>query len=153
MEETVKTLPNSEKFYRNSTYEIISKVAYLIGVPQRIFANEFEPPKIEVFDRLEKNRNARIVRDLCIIRTAIERNFKKINNEMRYSMKSILSLPNYVPQETIYRLTTEGINFYKKSNTQLSGHIVELNRLISDRINNCREIFPDWLNWEYIRQI
>lgn len=65
MEETVKTLPNSEKFYRNSTYEIISKVAYLIGVPQRIFANEFEPPKIEVFDRLEKNRNARIVRDLC----------------------------------------------------------------------------------------
>ena len=34
--------------YKDSTYELVSKVAYLIGVPLRIFQNEHEPPKIEI---------------------------------------------------------------------------------------------------------
>lgn len=31
--------------FENSTYTVVSKVAYLIGVPKRIFENEHEPPK------------------------------------------------------------------------------------------------------------
>ena len=69
--------------YKDSTYELVSKVAYLIGVPLRIFQNEHEPPKIEIYDRLEQDKNARIIRNLCIIRTAIERNYRKINDIMR----------------------------------------------------------------------
>ena len=65
--------------YKDSTYELVSKVAYLIGVPLRIFQNEHEPPKIEIYNRLEQDKNARIIRNLCIIRTAIERNYRKIN--------------------------------------------------------------------------
>ena len=63
--------------YKDSTYELVSKVAYLIGVPLRIFQNEHEPPKIEIYNRLEQDKNARIIRNLCIIRTAIERNYRK----------------------------------------------------------------------------
>ena len=37
--------------YKDSTYELVSKVAYLIGVPLRIFQNEHEPPKIEIYKR------------------------------------------------------------------------------------------------------
>ena len=37
--------------YKDSTYEIVSKVAYLIGVPKRIFDNEHEAPKVEVYNR------------------------------------------------------------------------------------------------------
>ena len=44
--------------YKDSTYELVSKVAYLIGVPLRIFQNEHEPPKIEIYDRLEQDKNA-----------------------------------------------------------------------------------------------
>ena len=68
--------------YKDSTYELVSKVAYLIGVPLRIFQNEHEPPKIEIYNRLEQDKNARIIRNLCIIRTAIERNYRKINDIM-----------------------------------------------------------------------
>ena len=42
--------------YKDSTYELVSKVAYLIGVPLRIFQNEHEPPKIEIYDRLEQDK-------------------------------------------------------------------------------------------------
>ena len=89
--------------YKDSTYEIVSKVAYLIGVPKRIFENENQSPKIEVYDRLDKDKNARIIRHLCVIRNAIERGFKYINNKMRYDFKSILSLPECVPQDSIHQ--------------------------------------------------
>ena len=78
--------------YKDSTYELVSKVAYLIGVPLRIFQNEHEPPKIEIYNRLEQDKNARIIRNLCIIRTAIERNYRKINDIMRMEYRG-LSLP------------------------------------------------------------
>lgn len=41
--------------YKDSTYELVSKVAYLIGVPLRIFQNEHEPPKIEIYNRFEQS--------------------------------------------------------------------------------------------------
>ena len=139
--------------YKDSTYEIVSKVAYLIGVPLRIFENEHEAPQMDVYQRLEKDKNARIIRNLCIIRTEIERNFKKINDKMRTEYKSLLSMPEYVSASAINALTAGGINFIKKSSTQLSGHIVEINRIISDRINNCKGLFPLWLNWQYVREL
>ncbi len=50
--------------YQHSTYEIVSKIAYLIGVPKRIFDNEYEPPQVSVYRQLETDKNARIVRNL-----------------------------------------------------------------------------------------
>ena len=69
--------------YKDSTYDIVSKVAYLIGVPKQIFENEHEPPKIDIYERLEKDKTARIIRNLCVVRAAIERRFGKINDKIR----------------------------------------------------------------------
>ena len=154
MTEMLQDQSSSERItYKDSTYVVISKVAYLIGVPKRLFENEHEPPQLEVFQQLENDKNARIIRNLCIIRTAIERNFKYINEKMRMEYKTILSLPQFVPAEAINQLLADGVSFIKKSSTQLSGHIVEINRLISDRINNCKNLFPLWLNWHYVREL
>ena len=139
--------------YRNSTYGLVSKVAYLIGVPERIFENGHEAPKHEIFLELEKNKSARIIRHLCVIRTAIERNFRRINDKMRTDFCSILSVPEYIPPESMAQLNSDGINFIRKSSTKLADHIVEINRLISDRINNCKSIFPLWINWQYIKEL
>ena len=122
----------------DSTYELVSKVAYLIGVPLRIFQNEHEPPKIEIYNRLEQDKNARIIRNLCIIRTAIERNYRKINDIMRMEYRGLLSMPEILPTSSMQQLSNDGISFIKKSSTKLCHHIIEINRLISDRINNCK---------------
>ena len=139
--------------YKDSTYEIVSKVAYLIGVPVRMFENEHEPPKLEVYERLSQDKAARIVRNLCIIRTAIERNFRHINGAIATEYRSILTMPEYVPAESMNQLSADGVNFIKKSSRKLCQHIIELNRLISDRINNCKKFFPLWLNWDYVREL
>ena len=139
--------------YKDSTYEIVSKVAYLIGVPKRIFENEYEPPKMEVYERLEQDKAARIIRHLCMIRTAIERNFKHINERMRFDYTSIYNLPEYIPQDSMAQLTSDGINFVKKSSKKLCHHVIEINKLIADRINNCKKLFPLWLNWQYVKNL
>lgn len=139
--------------YKDSTYELVSKVAYLIGVPKRIFENEHEAPRLEIYEQLEKDKTARIVRNLCVIRTSIERNFKYINDKMRTEYRTIISMPEYVPADSLSQLNADGVNFIKKSSTKLAHHIVEINRLISDRINNCKGLFPLWINWQYIKDL
>lgn len=100
-------------FYRNSTRDLVSRVAYLIGVPKRMFENEHEPPQLDIYDRLDKEKNARIIRNLCLIRTAIQRNFKYINEGMRFEHRSILTMPEYVPVESINQLELDGVRFIK----------------------------------------
>lgn len=139
--------------YKDSTYDLISKVAFLIGVPKRVFENESQPPKISIYKMLDQNKHARIIRNLCIVRTSIERGFKAINNEMRFNNKSIFNLPNCIPPEATKKLEEDGINFIKKSSTKLVHHIIEINKLINDRINNCKNLFPLWIEWLYIREL
>ena len=40
---TLTSSSNEKKIYQDSTYELVSKIAYLLGVPKRIFENEHEP--------------------------------------------------------------------------------------------------------------
>ena len=146
--------PSFERIsYKDSTYEIVSMVAYLIGVNRHIFENENESPKIDVYERLESDKSARIIRNLCIIRTAIERRFGKINDIMRTGYRSILSMPEFIPAESLNQLSADGICFVKKTSTKLCHHIIEINRIISDRINNCQNLFPIWINWSYIKDL
>lgn len=101
--------------YKDSTYELVSKVAYLIGVPLRIFQNEHEPPKIEIYNRFEQDKNARIIRNLCIIRTAIERNYRKINDIMRMEYRG---LGNVYDVCCPVNISTEHIEFSRLRKTE-----------------------------------
>lgn len=92
--DTTAAVKSDRNLYHDSTYEIVSIAAYLIGVPERIFLNDHEPPKIDVYKRLDLNKNARIIRQLCLLRTAIEQNYKFINELMKFEFKSIINMPN-----------------------------------------------------------
>ena len=157
MDATVVTAANNDDeerlAYKDSTYEIVSRVAYLIGVPLRIFENEHEPPDLAIYKKMDTSTPARIIRNLCIVRTAIERNFKHINDKMRTDYKSIFSMPEYVPEESLLQLAEDGVRFAPHRNAPLGSYVTEINKLISNRINNCRELFPIWLNWQYIHDL
>lgn len=146
-------LENQEvpKNYRNSTYHIISKIAYLIGVPQRIFELEHEPPKMEHFKELQSNKHARIIRNLCMLRTAIERNYRELNYQMTWDIKNLHSFPELIPQDCLKQLETDGISIIK-ANYKLNQYIIDINRHIANRINNCKPLFP-WLEWEYVKNL
>ena len=138
--------------YKNSTYTVISKIAYLIGVPKTIFENDVQPPEFDWYNKLRFNKNARIIRNLCMLRTAIERNYGKINKAMCYDLKNLHTLPEYIPQECLNELESDGISIIK-ANIKPNQYILDINAHINNRINNCKDIFPIWLKWEYIRAI
>lgn len=72
---------------------------------------------------------------------------------MRMEYRSIFSLPEYIPAESLRQLSEDGADFIRKSSTKLCHHIIEINRLISGRISNCRPLFPLWVNWQYIQEL
>lgn len=136
-----------------STYDIISKLSYLTGVPKRIFDNEHEPPQREIFDLLDKEKSCRIVRNLCVLRTQLERNFQKISDAMRGGLYSIPTLPEHIDSDVLRQLSADGIRFSKKADRNINLCVVEINQHLSDRLNNCKRWFPAWLRWDYVRSM
>lgn len=47
LDNATSPLTDDRAAYKDSTYEIVSKVAYLIGVPKRIFDNNMKPQKLK----------------------------------------------------------------------------------------------------------
>ena len=142
-----------ESRYSNSTFDIVSRTAFLMGVPKRIFENEFEPPKMEIYEELKKEKNARIIRNLSMLRTATERNFKNISEAMRFDFRDITTMSEYLPIECFKELTDDGVRLTLKTGAKLYEYVVEFNKNISDRINNCKNLYPLWINWDYIRDL
>lgn len=138
--------------YDNSTYHIISKIAYLIGVPKKIFENEHEPPDLSWYERLDSDKNARIIRNLCAVRSALLRNYRRISQEIYYDLKNLHTLPDLIPQEAISQLELDGLPIIK-ANHKVNQYIIDINTLICDRINTCKEWFPLWIKWDYIRPL
>lgn len=140
------------KEFPNSTFTIISKVAYLIGVPKRFFENEHSSPKIEIYQDMDREKNARIVRHLCILRTAIEQNYGRIYRAFQYDLKNLHTLPEYIPQESLQQLSADGIEIIR-ANYKPIQYIIDLNNQIANRINNCRQLMPIWIKWDYLREL
>lgn len=131
--------------------EISGKIAYLIGVEKKYI--EESPEKRHQFQLLETMKPARIIRNLCICRSSILKNYKKIEIKAKTDLCSILRMPEYIPTAAINQLAMDGADFYKKSSTLPWQHVAEINRLLSDRINNIKGQFPLWMEWDYIRDL
>ena len=115
---TLTSSSNEKKIYQDSTYELVSKIAYLLGVPKRIFENEHEPPQISVYDAMQQQKSAQIIRNLSIVRSGILRNYRTINKKMHAEYKSIISMPEFVPTDCIQKLEEEIAAVKKVRSTQ-----------------------------------
>ncbi len=145
-------LPELDTKNPREQYDIVSKVAFLAGVSKSIFENEHEPPKIAIYDKLNKEKKARIVRNLCILRTKIEMYFLKICQAIQRENRSIMSIPEYIPTECLQELDNDGVTIYIHLR-EPNDFLIHINTMIKDRINNCQDIFPDWINWAYLSNI
>ena len=77
-------------FYGNSSnraYDIISKIAYLVGVQKQHFEHDYATPLLILYDKLNENKPARIIRSFCKIRNALMKHYRRIDREMQYELK------------------------------------------------------------------
>ena len=133
-------------------YKIVSMMAYLLGINEKQFAED-RIFKREIYDQLNINKNARIIRNLCRLRTSIERTYKYINNAIKNGRQEVLLMFEYIPEDAVMALSQDGVRIPSKRGEYPANTVVEINKLISDRINNCKSLFPIWLNWDYVREL
>lgn len=154
MQTTPKYLVNGkeiESYKKRNTHSVVSVVAFLLGLQERFFENDEGFQKV-IYEKLREDVRARIIRNLCMLRTAIIRNYLNIHQKITFEYKGLSSIPEYIPPECISELTQDNIvlPYHQQGLQQV---IIEINKVISDRINNCKELFPLWLKWDYIREI
>lgn len=130
---------------------ISATIAYLLGID--ITYIKQMPAKMTYIPKLNNNKHARIIRNLCILRTDLMKNYNQICCKIKTDYVSIRAMPALVSDAANLQLEKDGVTWYRKSNTLLEHHISEINRIISDRINNCKDLFPLWLEWNYVRKI
>ena len=152
------TETGDERTYEN-THDIASTVAFLAGVKEPHFS-ETGYLKRRIFDQLQNNTAASIMRHLCLLRNAILQKFGQIHIMMREEGKSILSLPELVPIDSIDYLSTHGITVYHEyghlwsaPKQKLVSHLIDINRYICDKSNLCQNLFHANINWKYIREL
>lgn len=139
--------------YRNATYTIVSIVAYLIGIPKEYFGDENATNFLmKTYEELEQNKDARIIRNLCRIRAAMERNYKAIAHEFWLNIKNIGSVPDLIPTDAVETLAKDGVRLYKQR-PEIDEYILAINIELSNRINTAAPLFPEWIKWEYIRPL
>ena len=139
--------------------EIVSKIAFLIGIDDKYFGidptqNENMNPQFyrSVYDEMNQDKEARIVRNLCRLRTKIQRNFKAIYTEMNSDIKNLDSIPDLVPQDALKTLESDGIQFVR-ARRRLDEYIVDVHNYLLPHVPNCQKFLPDWIKWPYVRNL
>lgn len=135
---------------RGEEYEIVSKAAFLIGVPETHWKSQYTGLEQDIYEQLNENKNARIIRNLCGLRTEIERNFKRFSMLILMELKNLHTIPQ--TQGMVNQLRKDGIEIIK-ANPKLEEYLPKINSLLQQHIDACKTLFPIWINWEFIRQL
>ena len=133
------------------TKEIVTTIAYLIGVRKSTLETSFRAECSDTLDKLFADQNAGIIRFLSKLRTSLFQHFKKTDTLMRYELKNLYSLEWY-DQENIKQLEKWGIPIIQ-ANYRSEKYMQDFTRLINERIDKCAALFEDWVNWDYIRDL
>ena len=145
-------LRDAHNEYRNPTHLIVSTIAYLIGVDRKHFENPNEPPLLSIFEQLDQSKDNRILRELCMLRTALEQNYMAIVRAFRSGLNNIDTLPELIPSDVVKSLIDQGIRLYR-GKPDIDAYIVFTNIEISNRISKAACLFPEWLKWNYVKPI
>ena len=59
-----------------------------------------------------------------------------------------------IPQKALSQLEADDI-FLVKNDPKVTknDYTIEVNKLIKGRINDCKSFFPDWMSWEYVKNM
>lgn len=135
---------------RKHQYNIVSTMAYLIGVGESSLQSG--DPHVLLYDELKKDKCARIIHYLCKARTAIWKNYKYLETRSKAG-EGVYSWSNILSDEMLTSLSRDGASFVKGNRQKPYELLIEINRLITERINNCKQLFPAWIKWDYIRNL
>ena len=132
-------------------HTIATTMAYLKGTDWAHLSCREDIFDAELLGKLDKMPCAQIVRDLCVLQNDFLRHNTEIYRQLTVEGKGLYSIPQ-VDFQALSRLESHGIYIAKNSGRYSKNqYLIDINNFLSQRINNCRSLFPDWVIWTYIR--
>ena len=143
-----------DKYDNSIYYQSVQKgvsltVAYLIGTKMEILEDN-NTDESELFEKLKKNTDAVIIRSLCNIRSNLMLNYTSTERSIVFNMQNLDRIELY--REDVKTLARQEI-FIVKANCKVNKYITDINLLISQRIHTIKDLFPEWVKWEYIKSL
>lgn len=133
-----------------TTKTLCVTIAYMIGVGKHIIDNSFEGEE-DTIKELCNNQNATTIRYLSKLRKVLWGHFKQTDLELKYNMNNINKL-GWFDADNIKQLEKWGLSVVKV-NYSAEKYIFLFTKLINENINKCQSLFPDWVKWEYIKDL
>ncbi len=143
-----KVLDDS-KLYQSVQKGVSLTVAFLIGTKMNFLVDN-NPDKKEFFDELKNNTDAVIIRALCNIRSNLMLNYTSTDNNIRFNMLNLDRMDIY--SDDVRTLERCGI-YIIKANCRVERYIMDINMLISQKISLVKDLFPEWVKWDYIKSL
>ena len=143
-------LEDNNELYENYKKDLVSTIAYLIGVRDSIVRQEAQFEQ-EIIEKLEEDENAKKIRALSILRTELLRNYKEISNR-RNNFEPMESLTDLLSINHIKFLREKGIETVH-ANVNVILEIAYINQYILEIIDSIRSLIPTWIKWDYIKSI
>ena len=132
------------------TRSIVAHISFLIGVRSDYLKHHYGDCS-KIIDNLQESEDAIIIRYLCKIRTTLIQKYGSVDRELRYELKN-LDRQEYFDTQNIRKLESYGVQVIQ-ANYTAEKYLMEICRLISIHIDNCKKYFPDWIKWDYIRDL
>lgn len=133
------------------TKDIAVKAAFLAGVYDNRLDEHYADEYSDTLDSLYNNQSAMTVRLLSQIRTIIMSKYSNVDAELRYNLKNLDSI-EYFNIDDIHWLTNHNVKIMDVNMTA-SKYLIKINKLMYDYIVACKDLFPDWIVWDYVKDI
>lgn len=125
-------------------------VAYLVGATEENLTKNYYNCEV-LHKNLKNNQDASIIRYLCKLRTSIMKNFKNTDDALRFQNGSLTTL-DWFDSNDIEKLREWGIRVLR-GKCYAESYLKHFCKLIEENIDNCKKIFPEWINWNYIKSL
>lgn len=136
-------------FYQSVQKGVSLTVAFLIGTKMDVLVDN-NPNERELFERLSKEKDAVIIRTLCNIRSNLMLNYTNTERNIVFNLQNLDRQEIY--KEDIKTLSKNDINIIKV-NYKVNRYLADINSLISQRINTVKDLFPEWVKWDYLKSL
>ena len=133
-----------------ATKTTATTTAFLIGVKGE-YLYQLAGEDSGIIEELNKDKDAVVMRNLCMIRSQLIRFTKHIDTELMANLYNIDRI-DYFDEVDFDRLEKYGVRAILP-NTTAWKYITEITKMINERADSIRNLYPDWIEWEYIKNL
>lgn len=134
--------------YKTKQRSVVTTIMFLIGTRENLLKHSGND--LDAIEDLFKNKNAVIFRSLCNIRSNLMSTYINTENSIKYELKNLDRQEIYI--EDIKILEENDVHIIK-ANHRVNEYLVDINGLIGNRLESIKELFPEWINWNYIKNL